>query len=173
LHTRPDWLSWTHSAKHLPETFHASTDAFEYFLDWIAAFPYRSSTFKPCAQGVIILMCLGVGLVARDIHTIKFGFVKGGQYYGNVDESVQHLQNSALKWTDLQTLLDACSRACEDISLLFENPREAQAAPGKFWNPTTTPPTTSKMTTRSAAPASKKYVVVSYLFVAGFLISWL
>jgi hypothetical protein len=104
-------------------------------------------------------MCLGVGLLARDIQSIQFDFSEGGQYHDGTDESVQYLQKSALDWMDLETLMDACTAALEDIALMFENPKDAQAADPK--KSVTKPPRSPRVISKGAASSSQRYGVVS------------
>jgi hypothetical protein len=65
----------------------------------------------------MLLMCLGIGLVLRDLQAVQFEFGEEGL---EVDESLQHLQDSALGWGQCQSLLRECQRLRTDILICCE-----------------------------------------------------
>ena len=106
------WLTWSYRAKHLPPDFHQDKDQYEQLMSWLWEHPYRTQGNDLYARGVVILMCLGIGLVLRDLHAVQRKYrVKGVV----VDKSVRHLQKSALGWGQEQSLLRECIRLKDDI----------------------------------------------------------
>jgi hypothetical protein len=57
-------------------------------------------------------MCLGIGLVLRDLHAVQYVYRKEGFV---ADESSQHMQDSLLGWGQRQTLLRECIHLRKDI----------------------------------------------------------
>jgi hypothetical protein len=108
----PTWLSWSHDEKHLLAHFHQDQKHYEHFMTWLAKPPYRTAGDKLYGQDSLILMCLGIGLILRDIEEIRS--LSGKQGYV-VDGVNQHLQNSVLRWPHHMTLLRECRKLKEDI----------------------------------------------------------
>jgi hypothetical protein len=90
------WHSWTYPAKHLPASFHQSHAEFEGFVKWLQSSPYRSSKLDAQGQSAFALMCLGIGLVLGDLHTIQFDLGEDDSDE-HLSASVKHLKASKLK----------------------------------------------------------------------------
>jgi hypothetical protein len=108
----PTWLSWSHDAKHLSATFHEDKKHYEHFMTWLSKHPYRTAGDKLYAQDSLILMCLGIGLILRDLEEIQFESSQEGYV---VEEANRHLQKSALSWPHHMTLVRECRKLKEDI----------------------------------------------------------
>jgi hypothetical protein len=114
----------------------------------------------------MILMCLGVGLVLRDLAKMQFGFGEEEDNDGDSDVSIQHLKNSKLTWGHTQAMLGACQDIIDDVGVCFQEENGPQN-PGNTAKPSSAKPLSPKgLTTRSAAAkaqAAKPYVVTMYL----------
>jgi hypothetical protein len=165
----PDWLSWSYPAIHLPPSFHVSTGEFESFVKWLRSCPHRTSGWEPRGQAVMISMCLGVGLVLRDLAKIQFGLGEEENTDGDSDLSVQHLKSSKLTWGHTQAILGACQDIIDDVGVCFQDEQEPQHPRNNPVNPSSARQQSAKgLTTRSAAAkakAAKQYVVTIYCFM--------
>jgi hypothetical protein len=117
------WLTWTYSAKHLPPAFHQSHEEFELFVKWLRSSPHRSSTLDPHGQSAIVLMCLGIGLVLRDLRTGQFELGEDSSDE-HLDASVKHLKKSKLGWAQSQVMVRCCQDLRKDIRLCFNEEEE-------------------------------------------------
>lgn len=106
------WLSWTYGAKHLPPNFHQDTAQYEQLTSWLLRHPYRSQRNDVHGQDVVILMCLAIGMVLRDLHAAQYDYGEPGVV---VDEAARHVQESCLGWGQCQSLLRECTRLRKDI----------------------------------------------------------
>jgi hypothetical protein len=106
------WLSWLYGAKHLPAEFYKDMAQYEQLTSWLLGHPYRTQGNDLHGQEVVILMCLGIGLVLRDLHAAQYVYRKEGVV---ADESAQHVQDSLLGWGQRQSLLRECTRLRNDI----------------------------------------------------------
>lgn len=120
------WLSWSYGAKHLPREFHQDTTQYEQLTSWLLGHPYRTQGNDLFGQDVIILMCLGIGLVLRDLHAVQHVYRQEGVV---ADEAAQHMQDSMLGWGQRQSLLRECMRLREDIFNCFGLELERQETP--------------------------------------------
>jgi hypothetical protein len=120
------WLSWSYGAEHLPPDFHRDKRQFERFMAWLLTHPYRSQGDRLYNRDGLILMCLGIGLVLRDINAAQFEYGEEGVV---VDPSVQHVQDSALRWGDGQALVRECRELRFDILRCFGDEPEKEESP--------------------------------------------
>jgi hypothetical protein len=120
------WLSWSYGAKHLPPEFHLDTAQYEQLSSWLLGHPYRTQGNDLYGQDVVILMCLGIGLVLRDLHAVQYVYGKEGVV---ADESAQHVQDSLLGWGQRQSLLRECVRLRKDIFDCFGLELEREETP--------------------------------------------
>jgi hypothetical protein len=162
----PEWLSWSYPAVHLPKSFHASTGEFESFVKWLRSCPHRTSAWEPHAQSVMILMCLGVGLVLRDLAKMQFGLGEEDDTDPAVHQSVQHLKHSKLTWGHTQAILDACQDVMDDVTVCFQDETESQHPGNTSVKPSSQKVSSSKgLQTRSAAAKmedAKLYVTIYF-----------
>jgi hypothetical protein len=118
----------------------------------------------------MILMCLGVGLVLRDLDKIQFGLGEEEDSDAESDPSVQLLKNSKLTWGHTQAILGACQDIMDDVTVCFQEETELQKPGNNTVKPSSAKPLSPQgLTTRSAAAkaqAAKQYVVTIYLFVS-------
>lgn len=110
------WLSWSYGAKHLPENFHQDTAQYEQLTSWLVRHPYRSQGDELYGQDVVILMCLGIGLVLRDLYAVQYVYRQTGVV---AEKEARHLQDSRLGWGQRQSLLRECIRLRNDIFRCF------------------------------------------------------
>lgn len=71
------------------------------------------------------LMCLGIGLVLRDLWTNQFELGEDSSDEG-LDDSVKHLKHSRLGWPESQVLLRCCQDIRRDIRLCFNEEQEPE-----------------------------------------------
>jgi hypothetical protein len=95
-------------------------------MKWLQGRPYMSQAMDLNGQSVMVLMCLGIGLVLRDLHAVQFEFGEEGL---EADESVQHVQASRLGWGQSQSLLRECRRLKIDILLCCGMEADQQTPP--------------------------------------------
>jgi hypothetical protein len=116
-------------------------------------------------------MCLGIGLVLRDLNTIQFDLGEGDDA-DDVEEPLQHLKTSKLTWGHSKAILGACRDIMDDIAICFQEEEEPQCPAKKpvKANPPKPSPPRWPTTRRSAAEAAKLYVN-SYLSIDAFLIA--
>jgi hypothetical protein len=127
----------------------------------------------PHGQAVIILMCLGIGLVLRDFHTMQFDLGEGSEADDDLDPSVHHLKMSKLHWGHSQALAGACVDILQDIAICFpeeeEDPQPAPKKPVKAITQKQSHPTRPR--TRGATAAAVQLSVDSHCFMIQSLIS--
>lgn len=82
--------------------------------------PYCSQMMKAYSQEKSILICLGLGLVLRDLHTIQFDLSEDGED-DDVDEAALHLKQSVLSFAHLDPVLVTCSRMDSDLKECMEH----------------------------------------------------
>ena len=119
------WLTWTYPAKHLPPVFHQSQAEFEMFVKWLRSSPHRSTTLDPHGRPAMVLMCLGIGLVLRDLHTHQFELGEDSSDE-HLDATVKHLKHSKLGWAQTQVMIRCCQDLRKDIRLCFNEEEEPE-----------------------------------------------
>lgn len=122
------WLSWSYPAKHLPPAFHHSQAEFESFVKWLRSSPHRSPTLEPHGRRAIVLICLGIGLVLRDLQTHQFDLGEDSSDE-QLDATVKHLKHSKLGWAQHQVLARCCMDLRKDIRLCFNEEEQADREP--------------------------------------------
>ena len=70
-------------------------------------------------QSVAVTMCLGVGLILRDLYFNQFPNGPADEETSTGDAS-SHVAQSVLEWGHYQALLSVCRDACEDIEICLE-----------------------------------------------------
>jgi hypothetical protein len=68
-------------------------------------------------QSVALTMCLGVGLILRDLDFCQFRTGEGDE----ISADINHIARSALNWGHYQALLSACKDILEDIEICFDD----------------------------------------------------
>jgi hypothetical protein len=100
----PAWVSWDYPCKHLSPAFHEDTQEFEALISWLKTKPYCSPLHDPYGREMVLLVCLGIGLVFRDLQTIQF--TEEGEDFP--DELGDFLKDTSLTWAHVDALADAC-----------------------------------------------------------------
>lgn len=122
------WLTWTYPAKHLSPAFHQSQAEFELFVKWLRSSPHRSTTLDPHGRPAIVLICLGIGLVLRDLQTHQFELGEDSSDE-HLDATVKHLKHSKLGWAQTQVLARCCQDLRKDIRICFNEEEEPETSP--------------------------------------------
>jgi hypothetical protein len=71
------------------------------------------------SKSVGVTMCLGVGLVLRDLHLNQFQTGSADQNC-RIGDASTHVVQSVLNWGHYQALLSACRDLLEDMEICFE-----------------------------------------------------
>ena len=125
----PTWLTWSYPAKHLQPSFHSSPAHFESFIKWLRSCPYRSPLMVAYSKSFAVTMCLGVGLVLRDLHFRQFKTSSDDEDSSNGGTST-HAIKSVLNWGHYQALLSACRDIRDDMEICFDlTPGDTAAMP--------------------------------------------
>jgi hypothetical protein len=149
-----EWVTWSYAAKHLPAAFHESPAQFESFVKWLRSCPHRSPKLEPEGRTAIVLVCLGIGLVLRDLRTVQFDLGEGDSDE-HLDESVKYLKHSRLGWGHTQALLRACRDIMDDIQICFPEEEDPLPLPKVTRKPKVPKPTPKRASTRQTAAAAK------------------
>jgi len=107
----PKWVSWSYKKEHLSGRFHSNTDGLDRFIQWLKSRPYCNNTMEVYPESRILVMCLGIGILLRDLRVIQDEF---GEDREDVDSSTKdpgmlHLQKSQLEWAHAQDVLGICT----------------------------------------------------------------
>src|SRR5262249_40921927 len=112
---------------------------------WLRQCPYRSSSLQLSSQSIALLMCLGIGLVLRDLSTIQFGLDEND----SSESLIPQLHFSCLNWGHSQALLAVCTEIVNDITICLDDthdldlhqwPAISLSAPTQSHSPTTSHP---------------------------------
>ena len=106
----PKWASWSYNKAHLSGRFHSSIDGFDSCVTWLKTNPICSDTMEMYPQSRSLVVCLGVGMLLRDIHVVQFGGEGSGV---TLDPTIADLQNSHLEWGHSQQILRMCTSIVE------------------------------------------------------------
>jgi hypothetical protein len=106
----PKWVSWSYEKEHLSGTFHSSIEGFDNFVKWLKSMPYCSTTMEAYPQSRVLVVCLGIGLLLRDLQVIQFGFGEGNEHASSSKQNaaIAHLAQSQLEWGHSKVLLRMC-----------------------------------------------------------------
>jgi hypothetical protein len=113
----PKWASWSFKNKHLSGRFHSNSDGFEDFIKWLKSRPYCTNSLLAYPQSRILVVCLGIGMVLRDLHAVQFE--EGDESSSRPGTSTGHLQ-SKLDWALHQVLVEMCLAIAEDLNACLE-----------------------------------------------------
>jgi hypothetical protein len=113
----PKWVSWSYQKEHLSGRFHSSSDGFDNFVKWLKSRPYCSTTMEVYPQSRVLVVCLGIGLLLRDIQVIQFGFGEDNQHASSSKQNraIAHLEKSQLEWGHSKVLLRMCTVIAADL----------------------------------------------------------
>ena len=98
-------------------------------------------------RSAAVTMCLGVGLILRDLHFNQFPNGPADEE-SSIGDVSSHVAQSVLDWGHYQALLSVCRDACEDIEICLEI-NSGDTAPK--------PPTTNRE--QHGLPAGKRRVL--------------
>jgi hypothetical protein len=85
---------------------------------------------QPYQQSHAVVMCLGIGLILRDLDLAQFHSKDTDNDNNSLDVSIHHVVHSALTWGHYQALLAACADVCDDLHICFDStddPRESMS----------------------------------------------
>jgi hypothetical protein len=82
-------------------------------MSWLKTKPYTSPFHDPYPQDQVLLVCLGIGLVLRDLATIQFAEEDGIA----PDNCGDFLQDSFLSWPHAEALL----KTCGDMEMILKS----------------------------------------------------
>jgi hypothetical protein len=102
----PKWVSWSNRNQHLSGRFHASSDGFEEFIKWLKNMPYCTRSMRAYPQSRVLVVCLGIGMLLRDLHVVQFD---------SQDPTSGHLSKSKLEWAHTQVVLQMCTTIVDDL----------------------------------------------------------
>jgi hypothetical protein len=125
----PKWMSWTNKSKHLSGRFHSSTEGFDNVLKWLMLQPYCTEDMVAYPQSRVIVVCLGIGLILRDLQVIQFGFGEDNEDSPAlpVDHAIAHLKRSRLEWEHANVLLRTCKTITANLKNCLENNERGKA----------------------------------------------
>ena len=92
--------------------------------------PYCSEGMIAYPQDQVLLVCLGIGLVLRDLNVIQFELVDGDDVPQDIDPAIKHLLKSKLEWAHTQVLLPICSTIAEDLRTCLDTGNAAETDHG-------------------------------------------
>ena len=104
----PKWVSWSYKHQHLSGRFHSSSDGFQDFIKWLKTRPYCTDSLLAYPQSRILVVCLGIGMVLRDLRVVKSG------------GSIAHLKKSKLDSALSQVVLEMCLEISEDLKACLD-----------------------------------------------------
>ena len=108
----PKWASWSYKNKHLSGRFHSSSDGFEEFIKWLKNMPYCTKrSQKAYSQSRVLVVCLGIGMVLRDLRVVEFG---------SEDPASAHLRKSKLEWGHTQAVVQMCLTIVDDLNACLD-----------------------------------------------------
>ena len=114
----PKWLSWSNNVQHLSGKFHSSMHGFDKFLDWLTSKPYCNDAMVPYPQGRVLVVCLGIGMLLRNIQAIQFISAEEDKDANgrSLDPMFAYLEKSPLEWAHVNVLLRVCRTIAGDLS---------------------------------------------------------
>ena len=124
----PKWLSWSYKRAHLSGRFHSSIDGFDSFVEWLKSNPFCNDAMETYAQSQSLTVCLGVGLLLRDLHIIQFELGEDGQggVSGELDPAFEHLRKSKLEWGHSKELLRLCDSMARALGICLDGIEQEQ-----------------------------------------------
>ena len=92
--------------------------------------PYCSEGMIAYPQDQVLLVCLGIGLVLRDLNVMQFELGDGDDVPQDLDPAIKHLLKSKLEWAHTQVLLPMCTTIAEDLRTCLDTGNAADTDPG-------------------------------------------
>lgn len=125
----PKWISWSNKSKHLSARFHSSTEGFDKLLKWLMSQPYCTEDIVAYPQSRVLVVCLGIGMVLRDLYVMQFGFGDDNEDGPAlpVDAAIEHLKNSHLEWEHANVLLRTCKTITANLKNCLDNCERGKA----------------------------------------------
>jgi hypothetical protein len=125
----PKWASWLYKRQHLSARFHSSSDGFEDFIQWLKTMPYCTDAMVAYPQSRVLVVCLGIGMLLRDLHAIQFELGNEDEESSTLDPAMTHLRKSKLDWAHAQVLSQMCLAIAADLRGCLDG--EEKEDPGK------------------------------------------
>lgn len=125
----PKWISWSNKSKHLSGRFHSSTEGFNKVLKWLVSKPYCTDNMVAYPQSRVLVVCLGIGMLLRDLYVMQFGFGEENEDSPGlpVEHAIAHLKKSHLEWEHANVLLRTCKTITVTLKNCLDNREQGQA----------------------------------------------
>jgi hypothetical protein len=125
----PKWMAWSNKSKHLSRRFHSNTEGFDKVLKWFGSKPYCTQDIVAYPQSKVLGVCLGIGLILRDLSVVQFGFGEENEdsRAQPVDPAIAHLKESCLQWEHANALLRTCKTITANLKNCLENSETGNA----------------------------------------------
>jgi hypothetical protein len=127
----PKWASWSYKNQYLSARFHSNCNGFEDFISWLKSRPYCSDNMVAYPQNRVLAVCLGIGLILHDIHTIQFELGESNEDSADRDTALAPLKKSKLDWAHSQALLQMCITVAADLKECLEEAKESARSHGQ------------------------------------------
>jgi hypothetical protein len=124
----PKWASWSYKKAHLSGRFHSSIDGFDGFVEWVKTNPFCNEAMETYPQSRSLTVCLGLGLLLRDLHVIQFELGENGEggVSGGLDPTIEHLKKSKLEWGHSKELLRLCDSIVRTLEICLDDGEQQQ-----------------------------------------------
>lgn len=124
----PKWASWSYKKAHLSARFHSGIDGFDGFVKWLRTNPFCNDAMETYPQSRSLTVCLGLGLLLRDLHIIQFGLGDEGQggVIVGMDPAIEHLRKSKLEWGHSKELLRLCDSMARALEICLDDIEQEQ-----------------------------------------------
>jgi hypothetical protein len=84
-------------------------------MKWLKSMPYCNDAMVAYPQSRVLVVCLGIGMVLRDLQMIQFGLGEGNEDSSKPNAATAHLQKSQLDWGHSKALLRICNTIVDNL----------------------------------------------------------
>jgi hypothetical protein len=81
-------------------------------------------------QNRVLIVCLGIGLLLRDLHAIQFELGGDDEEFTSTDPALAPLQKSKLDWAHTQVLLQLCQTIAGDLKECMDELQKSRSHQG-------------------------------------------
>lgn len=125
--------------------------------------PYCTDGMIAQPQKQVLLVCLGIGLVLRDLHIIQFDLGEGDDVSEDIDPAIKHLHMSKLDWAHTQVLLPICLSIAEDLRTCLDGGKAGAEEHGEMG------PDKMELDSKVPEKVLDRYGFNLYLVIAGLI----